>query len=181
MIPIYPCFGINYFKIALLQRFESQGRYTNYLTNRLFLERNHSRNKYKKHYQTTRLLNFQKEQTYEYQILSSLVVTDGRSTLLLAALAHLSPTYTGSCHVTTNADRGAGSLGKKIAGLVCYTTTLTNTIVSNNTESNCFVHQGTITGSNNLAENGGPMRRIELMPGSTAVDTCDDDVCPTTG
>jgi len=42
-------------------------------------------------------------------------------TLLLAALALVSPTYADSCLVTTNADNGAGSLREKIANPVCDT------------------------------------------------------------
>jgi len=78
------------------------------------------------------------------------------------------------------------------------TMTVTNTIVANTFDSNCY---GTISGSSNLADdescgvgftnsssillgpladNGGPMQTMALLPGSAAIDAGDDEVCITT-
>lgn len=81
------------------------------------------------------------------------------------------------------------------------TATVMNTIVNNNTSSNCIDYQGTLTASNNLADddncgpgfvnspsillgpladNGGPTQTMALLPGSAAIDAGDDTACPAT-
>jgi len=78
------------------------------------------------------------------------------------------------------------------------TATVTNTIVANSSDINCY---GTLSGSSNLADdescspgftvsssillgpladNGGPTQTMALLPGSAAIDAGDDEVCITT-